>query len=119
MLDRLSVVGLTVNGDKCEFRLSKLTFFGHKLTSDGVNPSEEKVAVIRDARSPKDASEVQSFIGLVQYLAKFMPDVASNSRVDQKERYLQVGQRTADSFSRAEVSNSSGHELLQMSLVWV
>ena len=29
VLDRLSEVGLTVNGDKCEFRLTKLKFFGH------------------------------------------------------------------------------------------
>ena len=77
VLDRLSEVGLTVNGDKCEFRLSKLTFFGHELTSDGIKPSEEKIASIRDARPPKDASEVRSFMGLVQYSAKFMPDVAS------------------------------------------
>ena len=65
VLDRLSEVGLTVNGEKCEFRLSKLTSFGHELTSDGVNPSEEKVAAIRDARPPKDASEVRSFMSLV------------------------------------------------------
>ena len=58
VLGRLSEVGLTVNGDKCQFRLTKLTFFGHELTSNGVNPSEEKVAAIRDARPPKDASEV-------------------------------------------------------------
>ena len=77
VLDRLSEVGLTVNGEKCEFWLSKLTFFSHELTSDGVNPSEEKVAAIRDARPPKDASEVRSFMGLVQYSAKLMPDVAS------------------------------------------
>ena len=77
VLDRLSEVGLTVNGDKCEFRLSKLTFFGHELTSDGINPCEEKVAAIRDARAPKDASEVRSFMGLVQYSSKFMPDVAT------------------------------------------
>ena len=55
VLDRPSEVGLTVNGEMCEFRLSKLTFFGHELTSDGVNPSEQKVAAIRDARPPKDA----------------------------------------------------------------
>ena len=29
VLDRLSEVGLTVNGDKCQFRPTKLTFFGH------------------------------------------------------------------------------------------
>ena len=80
MLDRLSEVGLTVNGDKCEFRLTKLKFFGHELSSDGVSPSEKKIAAIRDARSPKDVSEVQSFMGLVQYSAKFMPDLASIAR---------------------------------------
>ena len=72
MLVRLSEVGLTVNREKCKFRLSKLTFFGHELTSNGVSPSEEKVAAIRDARPPKDTSEVRSFMGLVQYSAKFM-----------------------------------------------
>ena len=77
VLDRLSEGRLTVNRVKCQFRLSKLTFFGHELTSDGINPSEEKVAAIRDARPPKDAAEVRSFMGLVQYSAKFMPDVAS------------------------------------------
>ena len=76
VLDRLREVGLTLNGKKCEFRLSKLTFFGHELTHRGVNPSEEKVAAIQDATPPKDASEVRSFMGLVQYSAKFLPNLA-------------------------------------------
>ena len=76
MLDRLDEVGLTVNGDECEFRLSKLMFLGHQLTGDGINPCKEKIAAIRDARPPKDASEVRSFMGLVQYSSKFMLDVA-------------------------------------------
>ena len=84
VLVRLSEVGLTVNREKCKFRLSKLTFFGHELTSNGVSPSEEKVAAIRDARPPKDTSEVQSFMGLVQYSAKFMSDVASVAKPNQE-----------------------------------
>ena len=80
VLDRLSEAGLSVNGDKCECRLTKLKFFGHELSSGGVSPSEEKIAAIRDARSPKDASEVRPFMGLVQYSAKFMPDLASIAR---------------------------------------
>ena len=43
MLDRLRRVGLTLNSNECEFRLSKLTFFGHELTSDGINPREERL----------------------------------------------------------------------------
>lgn len=47
VLDRLSEVGLTVNGDECVFRLSKLTFFGHETTNDGINPCQEKIVAIR------------------------------------------------------------------------
>ena len=36
-----------------------LKFFGHELSSDSVGPSEEKIAAIRDARPPEDASELR------------------------------------------------------------
>lgn len=49
----------------------------HELASNGVNPREEEIAAIRDARPPKDASEMRLFMDLVQYCAKLMPDVAS------------------------------------------
>ena len=60
VLRRLRECGLTLNEKKCQFRLPKLTFFGHDLSSKGISPSEEKV----------------SFLGLVQYCAKFLPDFA-------------------------------------------
>ena len=77
VLDMLREVRLTLDGKKCEFRLTKLTFFGHKLTTRGVNPSEKKVAAIQDAEPPRDASEVRSFMGLVQYSTKFIPNLVS------------------------------------------
>ena len=80
MLERVSEVRMTVNGDKCGFGLTVLKFFDHKLSSDGVSPSEGKIAAIIDARPPEDASEVRLFMGLVQYFAKFMPDMASTAR---------------------------------------
>ena len=52
----LSEVGMTVDGDKCEFGLTVLMFFGHKLSSDGVSPSEEKIVAIIDARLPVTSS---------------------------------------------------------------
>lgn len=79
VLDILRSHGLTVNGKKCQFRMTKLTFFGHDLSSNGVSPSEEKVAAIRDANAPKTVSEVRSFMGLVQYSAKFLPNMAEVS----------------------------------------
>ena len=37
VLQRLRDSGLTLNGDKCQFRLPKLTFFGHELSKKGLH----------------------------------------------------------------------------------
>ncbi len=75
---------MTLNPRKCEFRLSKLTFFGYELSHRGVRPSEEKIAAIEDALPPKDAAEAKSFLGLVQYLARFIPNMSSIAEPIQK-----------------------------------
>ena len=77
VLNRLKEVGLTLNGDKCEFRLPRLTFFGHQVTQNGVEPSEEKVAAVRNADPPQNASEARSFLGLAQFVSKFIPDLST------------------------------------------
>ncbi len=74
VLQRLKDSGMTLNGDKCQFRLPKLTFFGHELSNQGVTPSEEKIAAVVNARAPRNISEVRSFVQLVQYSAKFIPN---------------------------------------------
>ena len=66
----LSECGLTLNKKQCQFRLSKLTFFEHNLSTRGVDAREEKVAAIQAARPPQNAREARSFMGLVQYSAK-------------------------------------------------
>ena len=83
VLRRLRESGLTLNVKKCKFRLFQLTFYGHDLGKHGIAPSE-KVAAILNANSPQNASEVRSFLGLVQYSAKFIPyfaEVAKPLRV--------------------------------------
>ena len=76
VLERLCEVGLTLNSKKCAFRTTSLVFYGHRLTSDGVQPSEEKVATVRNALPPMNASEVRSFMGLVQYCSRFISILA-------------------------------------------
>ena len=74
VLQRLRERGLTLNGAKFQFRLHKLNFFGHTLSREGVSPSEEKIAAVVNAQPPKNASEVRSFVQLVQYSSKFIPN---------------------------------------------
>ena len=66
---------------KVQFRLPKLTFYGHDLHQSGVSPSEEKVRAIKDTKAPQNPTEVRSFPGLVQYSLyfKFIPNLATIS----------------------------------------
>ncbi|CAB4022188.1 Transposon Tf2-9 poly, partial [Paramuricea clavata] len=79
VLQRLRDSGMTLNGDKCQFRLPKLTFFGHELSNQGVTPSEEKIAAVVNARAPRNTSEVRSFVQLVQYSSKFIPNFSQEA----------------------------------------
>ena len=55
----------------------RLTFFGHQVTQNGVEPSEEKVAAIWNADPPQNASEARSSLGLAQFVSKFIPDLST------------------------------------------
>ena len=54
-----------------------LTFFGHEITQPGLDLSEDKVAAIRQAGPPQNVSEARSFLGLAQFVSKFVPDLSS------------------------------------------
>ena len=77
VLTRLREKGLTLNKDKCVFNMSKLTFMGLVLSERGIGPAKEKVEAVAEAREPQSASEVKSFLGLVNFNARFIPDLAT------------------------------------------
>ena len=74
VLARLEEQELTLNGDKYLFRLPRLTFFGRELSTRGIAPGEEKIAAVLNARPPQNVSGVRSFVQLVQYSTKSIPD---------------------------------------------
>ena len=79
VLERLQEKGLTLNPDKCEFRIPKITFMGYLVSETGIGPTEEKVKAVVNAREPETASEVRSFLGLVNFCSRFIPDLATTA----------------------------------------
>jgi hypothetical protein len=74
---RLQEKGLTLNPEKCEFCIPKITFMGHLVSDKGIGPTEDKVKAVVDAREPKTVSEVRSFLALVNFCSRFIPDLAT------------------------------------------
>lgn len=77
VMARLTERGVQLNLDKCQFRVAELEFLGHKITENGIAPSDSKVAAIMAFRRPTTEGEVRSFLGLANYLNKYIPHLAT------------------------------------------
>ena len=62
-----------------QFKMSHLEFMGHVLSARGIGPVDVKVKAVVEAREPKNAAEVRSFLGLVNFTARFIPDLSTVS----------------------------------------
>lgn len=60
-----------------EVGLIEITFHGHRITCEGVKLDERKVQGIPDMEAPENVTDVKRFCGIVQYMAKFLPDLST------------------------------------------
>lgn len=56
--------------------VSELDFLGHHISEKGISPSLSKIKAVLSFRAPITESEVRSFLGLANYMNKFIPDLA-------------------------------------------
>ena len=74
VFDKIREKGLKLNFKKCEFGKSSINYMGYILRSEGLFPEPEKVNSILHMKPPSNTSEVRSFLGLVTYCSKFVPN---------------------------------------------
>ena len=77
VLHRLNEVEICLKKEKCTFRMSEAEYLVHRITSQGLQPSQEKVGAIREAPTPKKVAELGGFLGLVNYYGKFLQNPSS------------------------------------------
>ena len=76
VLDRAHKVGMKFNPDKCTFKRDNISFYGVTLSADGVKPDPRKIEAIRNLPEPRSEPLLQSFLGIVNYLSRFSPNIA-------------------------------------------
>ena len=65
--------------DKLKFKCTEVNFYGETYTTDGCKPAQNKITAIVEMPPPSIKKEVQSFIGMVNYLTKFSPQLTELS----------------------------------------
>ena len=62
-----------LNFEKLQYKKHEVTFFGENYTTQGRKPDPKKIKAIVKMKQPDNKKEMQTFLGMVQYLQKFTP----------------------------------------------
>ena len=54
-----------------------VSYLGYTIDEDGLHPTEEKLQAIRDAPSPKNVTQLKSYLGLLSYYGRFLPNLSN------------------------------------------
>ena len=80
VLKRLNEAGVTLNVDKCTFRVPKIKFLGNVVSADGIEVDPDKVSAVVNLPVPKNVHEVRVFLGMVNHLSKFEVHLADKTK---------------------------------------
>ena len=54
-----------------------VSYLGHVIDANGLRPLPEKVQAIQHAPTPKNVTELKSYLGLLTYFGKFLPNLST------------------------------------------
>ena len=54
-----------------------MTCLEHRIDKEGLHPTEAKTKAILQAPAPKNLTELQAFLGLLNYYGKFLPNLST------------------------------------------
>ena len=73
VLARLEAAGLRLKREKCGFMLSSVDYLGHVISSEGLSRNPEKIVPF-SMPQPREVQHLRSFLGLLNYYSKFLPN---------------------------------------------
>ena len=76
-MSRLDKAGLRVKRSKCEFMKESVAYLGHRIDAEGHHPLPDRVRAIKDAPTPDSVSKLKSYLGILTYYSKFLPNLST------------------------------------------
>ena len=77
ILDRARKLNLKLNPNKCKFGVQNVNYVGHTFTSEGLKPDPTKISAIKEMNTPDSTQSLQRYLGMLNYLAKFIPNLST------------------------------------------
>ena len=79
LMEHAQQINLVFNPTKCHIKQTKIPFFGNVYIATGIKPDPKKVQATSDLKEPNNATELQSFLGFITYLAPYIPNLSAHT----------------------------------------
>ena len=116
VFQRLSEAGLRLKKEKCSFFTKEVSYLGHRIDQEGLHPLNDKVRAIVEAPTPTNVSELRSYLGLLNYYGKFIPNLstilAPLNKLQRKGVAFQWGAAQRQAFEKTKVLLQSSRILV-------
>ena len=76
LINKLSEFGLCVKPDKSVFFQDSVEYLGYIIDKDGKRTSQSSIEAIKQLKRPENVSEVQAFLGKINYYRCFVKQLA-------------------------------------------
>ena len=79
VITKLENEGYKASKKKSKFLLKETVWLGHTIAQDGIRPNKEKTEAIHKLNPPTNTKTLKSFLGAIQYFAKFIPNLSEKT----------------------------------------
>ena len=71
--------GLIFNAGKCEIKRTNMKFFGLVFDAEGVHPDPQRIADIKEMKTPQNATQLQEYLGIATYMSPFIAKLSQHT----------------------------------------
>ena len=77
VLSCIENAGLCLDRAKCSFLKPHIEYLGHVIDENGLHPTDDTIAALKEAPTPKNITQLRSFLGLINYYLKLFPNLST------------------------------------------
>ena len=81
VLSKLENAGYRLSESKSDLFQSEIEWIGHKIVQKGITPTQDKLLAIKELKKPENEKELQSFLGAIQYLSKYIENLSAQTDI--------------------------------------
>ena len=77
VFSKLQDAGLKLKSTKCTIGTTQVNYLGFCIDSTGIHPTEDKLLAIKNAPEPSNVTQLQSYLGMLNFYRRFVKNISS------------------------------------------